>query len=116
MVPKFLNINAIGSFTPEMQEIDAYTVKNASVFVDSMEAVLAESGDIIQPLEAGMIETHHIQAELGQVVAGNHPGRTAQEEITLFKSVGVAVQDAISAGWAVREAERLELGQVLELG
>jgi ornithine cyclodeaminase len=110
------HINAIGSFTPQMQEIDAQTVKGASVFVDSAEAVLAESGDLIQPIEAGLIGPDHIQAELGQVVSGDHPGRVDPEEITLFKSVGVAVQDAISAGQAVREAEKLNLGQVIDLG
>lgn len=110
------HINAIGSFTPQMQEIDAQTVKKAALFVDSTEAVLAESGDLIQPIEQKIIEPEHIQAELGEVAAGKHPGRTQTDQITLFKSVGVAVQDAIAAGWAVREAERLDLGQVIDLG
>jgi ornithine cyclodeaminase len=109
------HINAIGSFTPQMQEVDAGTVKKAALFVDSTEAVLAESGDLIQPIQQGILSPDHIQAELGEVAAGNHPGRTQAGQITLFKSVGVAVQDAISAGWAVREAERLNLGQVIDL-
>lgn len=111
-----VHINAIGSFTPEMQEIDSNTIEKALVFVDSREAVLAESGDLIQPIEMGLIGQDHIQAELGEVAAGQHPGRNAPDQVTLFKSVGVAVQDAISAGWAVREAERLGLGQVIDLG
>ncbi|MGD8603687.1 MAG: hypothetical protein PVF49_03845 [Anaerolineales bacterium] len=109
------HINAIGSFTPQMQEIDSYTVHQAAVFVDSTEAVLAESGDLIQPIEDGIISPDHIQAEIGEVAAGSHPGRTQPDQITLFKSVGVAVQDAIAAGWAVREAERMNLGQVIDL-
>lgn len=110
-----VHINAIGAFTPEMQEIDAATVARARIFVDSKRAALAEAGDLIQPLQAGLITEASIVGEIGEVAAGRRPGRTSADEITLFKSVGLAVQDAVAAGRAVRNAEALGLGQVIEL-
>ena len=109
------HINAIGAFTPAMQEIDPATVARARVFVDSRQAALAEAGDLIQPIRHGLIKEDWIQAELGEVVAGSRPGRIRPEEITLFKSVGLAVQDAVAAGAILRRAEAEGLGQVIEL-
>jgi ornithine cyclodeaminase len=109
------HINAIGAYTPEMQEIDPATVARARIFVDSRTAALAEAGDLIQPLRRGLISEASIAAELGEVVAGTHPGRTSPEEITLFKSVGLAVQDAVAAGAILRRAEAEGLGQVIDL-
>lgn len=109
------HINAIGAYTPEMQEVDEHTVEQACVVVDSREAVLAEAGDLIIPIEKGLIREDHIHAELGEIVNGDAPGRTSDDQITLFKSVGVAVQDAAAAGLALRRAEQLGLGQVVEL-
>jgi ornithine cyclodeaminase len=105
------HINAVGSYTPEMQEVDAQTVRRARVVVDSREAALAEAGDLIVPIRQGVITEEHIHAEVGEIVAGTKPGRTSPDEITLFKSVGVAVQDAAAAGLAVRKARELGLGQ-----
>jgi len=109
------HINGIGSFTPEMQEIDALTVRRASVFVDSVEAALAEAGDLIIPLNAGEIDLDHISAELGEVIAGHKPGRTSAEQITFFKSVGVSVQDAMAARIILRNGPALGLGAAVEL-
>lgn len=109
------HINGIGSFTPEMQEIDALTVRRASVFVDSVEAVLAEAGDLIIPLNAGEIDLDHISTELGEVIAGHKPGRTSAEQITFFKSVGVSVQDAMAARIILRNGPALGLGATVEL-
>jgi ornithine cyclodeaminase len=109
------HINGIGSFTPEMQEIDATTVRRARVFVDSVEAALAEAGDLIIPLNAGEIDLDHISTEIGQVIAGLKPGRTAVEEITFFKSVGVSVQDAVAARIILRNGPALGLGATIEL-
>jgi alanine dehydrogenase len=110
-----VHINAIGAFTPEMQEIPPETVARAYVVVDSVEAALAEAGDLIKPLSQGLISRDHIKAELGQIVAGQAPGRTGAEQITLFKSVGNAVQDVIVAGRAVREAQASGRGQQFDL-
>lgn len=109
------HINAIGSFTPTMQEVDSTLVERSLVVVDSREAVLAETGDLIIPIKEGRISEDHIHAELGEIVNGSRPGRTDPDQITFYKSVGVAVQDAAAAGLALRNAERLGLGQVVEL-
>ena len=109
------HVNGIGSFTPEMQEIDAATVRRARVVVDSRAAALAEAGDLIIPLRAGEIDLDHISTELGEVLAGTKPGRTSAEQVTFFKSVGVAVQDAMAAGLVVRHGAALGLGRVVSL-
>lgn len=109
------HINAIGAFTPEMQEIDPTTVARARIFVDSRVAALAEAGDLIQPLRRGLISEASIVGELGEVVAGTRPGRTGAKEITLFKSVGLAVQDAVAAGAILRRAEAEGLGSLIEI-
>ncbi len=109
------HVNGIGSFTPEMQEIDAATVRRARVVVDSRAAALAEAGDLIIPLQAGEIDLDHVSTELGEVLAGQKPGRTSAEQITFFKSVGVAVQDAMAAGLVVRHGAALGLGTVVSL-
>lgn len=109
------HINAIGSFLPTMQEIDSYTIQHARVFVDSREAVLAEAGDLLIPLAQGEITAAHILAELGEVLAGRAPGRRDDQEITFYKSVGVAVQDAAAAGIALRNAAAHGLGDMVSL-
>lgn len=109
------HINGIGSFTPEMQEIDATTVRRARVFVDSVEAALAEAGDLIIPLNAGDVSLDHISTELGEVIGGFKPGRTSPNDITFFKSVGVAVQDAIAARIILRNGPVLGLGTTIEI-
>jgi ornithine cyclodeaminase/alanine dehydrogenase-like protein (mu-crystallin family) len=97
-----------------MQEIPAETVARAHVIVDSRTAALAEAGDLIQPLRAALIDENHIRAELGEVILGRKPGRRSAEEATLFKSVGIAVQDAVAAQLAYRNAQELGLGQNVE--
>lgn len=109
------HVNGIGSYTPEMQEIDATTVRRARVFVDSVEAALAEAGDLIIPLNAGKIDRDHINTEIGEVIAGHKPGRASAEEITFFKSVGVSVQDAMAAQIILRNGPPLGLGATIEL-
>ena len=109
------HINAIGSFTPTMQEIDTETVRKARVVVDSREAALAEAGDLIIPIEQGVITADWIYAELGEIVSGERPGRIDSVQITLFKSVGVAVQDAVAASRALIGAEEAGLGQIIHL-
>jgi ornithine cyclodeaminase len=110
-----VHINAIGAFTPEMQEVDPATVARARIFVDSRRAALAEAGDLIQPIRQGLIDESAIVAELGELVAGTRPGRRSAEETTLFKSVGLAVQDAVAAGAILRRAEAEGLGRIIEL-
>jgi ornithine cyclodeaminase len=106
-----VHINGIGSYTPEMQEIPPETVARARVVVDSRSAALVESGDLIQPLRAGLFTEAHIHAELGEILAGKAHGRSSPDEITFFKSVGVAVQDAAAAQLALQNAQAQDLGQ-----
>ncbi|HIC93172.1 MAG TPA: hypothetical protein EYP09_02860, partial [Anaerolineae bacterium] len=110
-----VHINAIGSFTPQMQEIPAETVARAKVVVGSREGCLAETGDLIIPIESGLITEDHIHAELGEIVLGKKAGRERDDEITLFKSVGNAVQDASVARAVLDAAQRLGLGVEVEL-
>ncbi len=109
------HINAVGSYLPTMQEVDATTIQRALVVVDSGEASLAEAGDLVIPLEAGLIDESHIVAEVGELVNGTKTGRQNNEQITYFKSVGVAVQDVMSAGICLRNAEKMGLGIELDL-
>jgi alanine dehydrogenase len=110
-----VHINGVGSYTPQMQEIPAGTVARAGVFVDSRTASLAEAGDLIIPLEEGLITAAHIQAEIGEVAAGRVAGRLSDQEITFFKSVGVAVQDVAVADLVLRRALEQGLGQEVDL-
>lgn len=106
-----VHISAIGAYTPEMVEVPAETVRRAKVFVDSRSAVLAEAGDLIQPIQKGLITEAHVLAELGEIVLGRKAGRQNDSDVTFFKSVGVAVQDAISAQLALKNAKEQGLGQ-----
>lgn len=105
------HISAVGAYTPDMQEIPAATVARARVVVDSRAACLEEAGDLIQPMRAGLFDKSHIYAELGEIVLGRKAGRESAEQITLFKTVGVAVEDAVAAQIALANARRLNLGQ-----
>lgn len=109
------HVNAIGAYLPSMREVDTETVRRSLVVVDARTAVLAEAGDLIIPIQAGEIEAGHIHAELGEIVAGQKTGRTSPQQITFFKSVGLAVQDAMAAQIALRNAEAAGLGKEMEL-
>lgn len=105
------HVSAIGSFTPAMQEIDETTLVRADkLVVDSREAVLAEAGDIIIPLERGCITPEHIFAEIGEIVLGRKAGRERPDEITVYKAVGLAVLDVAAAAAAYRGARERGLG------
>ncbi len=109
------HVNAIGAYTPQMQEIPAETVLRAKVVIDHRKASLAEAGDLLSPLRQGLMTEDHIYAELGKIAAGLKPGRTSPEEVTLFKSVGVAVQDVAAASAVLEAARRLGLGTEVAL-
>ena len=109
------HVNAIGAYTPQMQEIPAETVVRAKVVIDHRKASLAEAGDLLSPLRQGLMTEDHIYAELGEIAAGLKPGRTSPEEVTLFKSVGVAVQDVAAASAVLEAARRLGLGTEVAL-
>ncbi len=109
------HLNAIGSFKPEMQEIDAEAVRRSRLVVDERAAALEEAGDLIIPLRDGVIGEDHIVGELGELIEGRVVGRTSTDEITFFKSVGVAVQDAAVAQRVLQRAEADGLGIEVDL-
>jgi ornithine cyclodeaminase len=102
------HVTGVGSFTPDMQEIDAATIGRARVVVDQRDAAMAEAGDII-------IGRATIDAEIGEIVNGDRPGRQNDREITFFKSVGLAVQDAVTAAAVLKAAEQKGLGTVIDM-
>ena len=110
-----VHINGIGSYTPEMQEIPEKTILRARVVVDSLTASLEEAGDLIVPLRKGLINQSHIRGELGQVALGHLKIRESQEDITFFKSVGLAIQDVAVAKLILQRCDDLHLGTDLEL-
>lgn len=104
------HVNAVGASLPTARELDTETMAAASLFVDRRESTLNESGDL---LLAGLGE-HHIRAEVGEVLIGAHPGRTDEDELTVFKSLGLAVEDLAAAELIVRKARGRGIGTEVE--
>lgn len=104
------HINAIGSFRPEVQEICEETVIRSKTVVDLKEMVLAESGDLIIPIQKGLMTDAGIHGNLGDILIGKLAGRENDEEITLFKSVGLAMQDLAAAACVVENGRNLNIG------
>jgi alanine dehydrogenase len=91
------HLDLVGAYLPEMRESDDEAVRRATLFVDTRGGALKEGGDIVQPLKAGVIVEGDIAADLFDLCRGRHPGRRSAEEITLFKSVGTAIEDLAAA-------------------
>jgi ornithine cyclodeaminase/alanine dehydrogenase-like protein (mu-crystallin family) len=108
------HVNAVGSYKPHVQELPAETVVRARLVVDETAAILEEAGDLLIPIADGLIGSDHIYAEIGQIVSGQKAGRQDDQEITLFKSVGVAIQDLAAAGRILANARRDGLGIELQ--
>ncbi len=87
------HINGIGSYTANMQEIPGAAIKKSWLVVDQYKSALTEAGDIIIPIAQGLIDENHLRAELGEILLGSKEGRTFNDQITVFKSVGNAIQD-----------------------
>jgi alanine dehydrogenase len=109
------HINCVGSGLPDRRELDDTTVLRSKVVVDTRESALEEAGDLLIPMAKGLITEEWIHAELGDIVAGKAPGRTSEGEITLFKSVGVALQDVAAAARAYKQARSLGIGHNINL-
>jgi ornithine cyclodeaminase len=109
------HVNGIGSYTPEMQEVDEGLVTRARVVVDTRDGALAEAGDLIIPLRKGLVREQDMRTELGEVALGVQPGRTSPDQITFFKSVGNASLDLAVGARALAEAERTGAGTTVEL-
>jgi len=104
------HLNVVGSSIPTTREVDSATLAAASLFVDRRESTVNEGGDYLFALRDGAIGPDHIRAEIGELLIGAKPGRTSPDEITLFKSLGLAVEDLASADYLYRKATRTGAG------
>jgi alanine dehydrogenase len=104
------HVDAVGAFRPATREVDTITIRKSRVVVDTYEGAWHEAGDLLIPIRAGAISRRHVRAELAELVAGKKPGRTSPREITLFKSVGFAPEDAVTARLAYDRAVAAGLG------
>jgi ornithine cyclodeaminase/alanine dehydrogenase-like protein (mu-crystallin family) len=111
-----VHLNAVGSSIPTTRELDSRAVARSRLFVDRLESALNEAGDILIPRQEGAITDAHILGELGDVLLGRVQGRTGSSDITLFKSLGIAVEDLAAAEHVLRKAEAQGVGVVTELG
>jgi alanine dehydrogenase len=110
-----VHINAVGSHRPDFREIDGATLARAKIVVDSREAVMAECGDILLALNEKSIAEDALHAEIGEVLAGTRAGRNNTGEITLYKSVGIAIQDVAAAHLVYRKALERGIGAIVEI-
>jgi thiomorpholine-carboxylate dehydrogenase len=109
------HLNAVGAARPDWRELATDVVRGARLFVDSRAGALTEAGDVVGPIHEGAITERHVVAEIGEVFAGRHPGRESDEETTLFKSLGLAVEDVASARFAYARAQAKGIGDEIRL-
>ena len=108
------HVNAVGSSIPTTRELDTATVADAALFVDRRESTLNEAGDYLFAAADGAIGPEHIRAELGEVLAGSAEGRRSPDELTVFKSLGLAVEDLACAQFLLQRARELGRGSEVE--
>jgi alanine dehydrogenase len=99
------HLDLVGAFTPEMRESDDAAVGRASLFCDTRAGALKEGGDLVIPLKAGLITEAAIKADLADLARGKHKGRMSEDEVTLFKSVGTAIEDFAAARLAMQRSQ-----------
>jgi len=110
-----VHINGVGSSIPTARELDSQTMVDASLFVDRRESTLNEAGDFLIPQREGLFGPEHIRAELGEILVGTAAGRSSDDEITLFKSLGIGVEDLAAGEFVLRRAEAEDAGTVVSL-
>jgi len=110
-----VHINAIGSGTPELRELDEVVLKRSKIVADDVDAALSETGDFIVPMKEGKFSRRDVYAGLGDIVTGRKKGRFNDAEITLFKSVGLAIEDVSAAKFIYERAKRRKVGTNLPL-
>jgi ornithine cyclodeaminase/alanine dehydrogenase-like protein (mu-crystallin family) len=109
------HINAVGAFTPETRELDSGLIRRAKVIIDSESAAGREAGDLLIAVSEGTIEPSHFAVTLSDVVSGKMAGRTSNDEITVFKSCGLAIEDLATARLAYNRAVELGFGTSINL-
>jgi ornithine cyclodeaminase len=110
-----VHINGVGSSIPTARELDSQTVVDASLFVDRRESTLNEAGDFLIPQREGLFGPEHIRAELGEILLGTAAGRSSDDEITLFKSLGIGVEDLAAGELVLQRAQAEDAGTVVSL-
>ncbi len=109
------HLNSVGSHTPGDRELDTAIIKRSKLIADSYEACLNEAGDIMIPIREGAIDKSHMYADLGEIIIGKKPARVNDQEITLFKSNGLAIQDVATAKLVYDRAVQAKIGTEIEL-
>jgi ornithine cyclodeaminase/alanine dehydrogenase-like protein (mu-crystallin family) len=107
------HVIAVGACRPTQREMEGTLLRRAKLVVDSHAAALVESGDVLLAIGEGYLTAERIHAELGEIAGGRKPGRISREEITVFKSLGLAIEDVVSAGLAYRRAVAVGLGTTI---
>jgi ornithine cyclodeaminase/alanine dehydrogenase-like protein (mu-crystallin family) len=110
-----LHVNGVGSSIPTARELDTQTMADASLFVDRRESTLNEAGDFLIAQREGAVGPDHIRAELGELLLGTAEGRRSADEITLFKSLGLGVEDLAAGELVLGRAEAEDAGTVVSL-
>ena len=114
-LPAGVHVDAVGAFRPSDREVDSETVRRSRVVVDTYAGALDEAGDLLIPLAEAAVSRDHVAAELAELVTGRRPGRTSPSEITLFKSVGFALEDVAVARLAYNRAMARGVGTAVRL-
>ena len=109
------HVDAVGAFRPTERELDGEAIRRARVVVDTYAGALEEAGDVLIPLGDGIIDRAHVAAELAEIVTGRRPGRRSDEEITVFKSVGFALEDLAAARLAYDRGRAQGIGKEVNL-
>lgn len=110
-----VHVNAVGSSIPTTRELDTRTMAEAALFVDRRESTINEAGDFLFPQREGALGPEHIRAELGELLLGTAEGRRSPDELTVFKSLGLAVEDLAAAEYVLAAAEREGVGTTVSL-
>jgi ornithine cyclodeaminase len=108
------HVNAVGACFPRTRELDSAIVADSSFFVDRRESAENEAGDYLLALQEGAIRPGHIRAEIGEILTGAHPGRSSDDELTVFESLGLAVEDLAAAEYLMRRAAETGRGARVE--
>jgi ornithine cyclodeaminase len=110
------HVNAVGAYNPSTRELDSALVAKARLYADRRESLLSEAGEFLIPKSEGLYGDDHIVGEIGEVLTGKAPARTSTEEITLFKSLGIAIEDLASAQRIYEICRERDLGTWVEIG
>ncbi|HUK76159.1 MAG TPA: ornithine cyclodeaminase family protein, partial [Thermoleophilia bacterium] len=110
------HVNAVGAYTPATRELDSALVAGARLYADRRESLLSEAGEFLIPKSEGLVGDDHVVGEIGELLQGKVEGRTSADQITLFKSLGIAIEDLAAAHHVYTRARERDLGTWVEIG